>query len=517
MSNENEDIKDYPEENTNLQLTNERLMALFQLSQRFNQIGDLQELLDEIIHSVITSLESERALLILTDESGESLHTVASETLDEEYISFSRSIVETTLERRETLLSIDLRKDSRFRDAKSVKSLNILSFVCSPLIVPGLDRALGALYVDQRIFRKIFTKEDGEFLESFANLAAISINNAMLMEKLRDENLELRQEVIKKYEFPGVIGKSLAMQRVFESVKQILNDNCTVLLAGESGTGKEVIARAIHYNSERKDKLFLAVNCGALPENLLEAELFGSVRGAFTGAVDKKGLFQAADGGTLFLDEIHHTNESIQVKLLRVLQNKEIRRVGGTTNHKMDVRLLCATNEDLRNLISEGKFRKDFYYRINVVNIDIPPLRERREDIPLLALHFLKQYSEERNKHIQGIEDAALKALSDYDWKGNNVRELKNEIERLVIFSKGREEIKLSDLSEKFQTNVAPETSHEILMNKSGKPKTYEEFEKEYVNYILSITDGNKAEAARIMGIPRSTLRGKIRKLNIGQ
>ncbi|MBA7659912.1 Transcriptional regulatory protein ZraR [subsurface metagenome] len=183
----------------------------------------------------------------------------------------------------------------------------------------------------------------------------------------------------------------------------------------------------------------------------------------------------------------------------------------------MDVRLLCATNEDLRNLISEGKFRKDFYYRINVVNIDIPPLRERREDIPLLALHFLKQYSEERNKHIQGIEDAALKALSDYDWKGNNVRELKNEIERLVIFSKGREEIKLSDLSEKFQTNVAPETSHEILINKSGKPKTYEEFEKEYVNYILSITDGNKAEAARIMGIPRSTLRGKIRKLNIGQ
>lgn len=517
MINENEDLKNYSKKDTNFNLTNERLMALFQLSQRFNQIGNLQELLDEIIHSVITSLEAERALLILTDKSGESLHTVASETLDEEYISFSKSIVETTLKRRETLLSMDLRKDSRFKDAKSVKSLNILSFVCSPLIVPGLDKALGALYVDQRIFRKVFTKDDGEFLESFANLAAISINNAMLMEKLRDENLELRQEVVKKYEFPGVIGKSLSMQRVFESVKQILNDNCTVLLTGESGTGKEVIARAIHYNSKRKDKPFLAINCGALPENLLEAELFGSVRGAFTDAVDKEGIFQAANGGTLFLDEIHHTNEPIQVKLLRALQNKEIRRVGGTTNHKVDVRLLYATNEDLRKLISEGKFRKDFYYRINVVNIDVPPLRKRKEDIPLLALHFLKQYSEERNKHIKGIGDTALKALSAYDWKENNVRELENEIERLVIFSKEGREIKLSDLSEKFRESATPRTSKEILTDKSGNPKSYEEFEKEYINFILSITKGNKAEAARIMEIPRSTLRGKIRKLNIGQ
>ncbi len=517
MSNETKDLKSNSKKDTNHNLTNERLMALFQLSQRFNQIGDLQQLLDEIIHSVLTSLEAERALLILTDKSGESLYTIASETLDEEYISFSRSIVETTLKRKETLLSMDLRKDSRFRDAKSVKSLNILSFVCAPLIVPGLDRAIGALYIDQRIFRKVFTKEDGKFLESFANLAAISINNAMLMEKLRDENLELRQEVIKKYEFPGVIGKSLAMQRVFESVKQIINDNCTVLLTGESGTGKEVIARAIHYNSKRKDKPFLAINCGALPENLLESELFGSVRGAFTGAVDKKGIFQAADGGTLFLDEIHHTNESIQVKLLRALQNKEIRRVGGTKSHKVDVRILYATNEDLRKLISEGEFRKDFYYRINVVNIDIPPLRKRKEDIPLLALHFLKKYSDERNKHIKGIEDAALKVLSDYNWKENNVRELENEIERLVIFSKEGREIKLSDLSEKFRVNIAFETPKEILTDKSGKPKSYEEFEKEYINFILSITEGNKAEAARIMGIPRSTLRGKLRKLNIGQ
>ena len=385
--------------NSELTLPYEQLTALLTVSQRINQISELQKLLDEILYSAITSIGAERGMIILTDESGENYRTVASESLQKEDIAFSTTIVRATLQSRKTLLSANLRSDSRFKDADSVEILHILSFVCTPLIVPGQNRVMGTLYVDQRLKVKTFTHEDAAFLEVFANLAAVAINNTNFVEQLLDENIQLRREVVKRYEFPGVIGQSEVMQRVFRAMKQILNDDCTVLLTGESGSGKEVIAKAIHYNGSRKEKPFLAINCGALPETLLEAELFGSVRGAFTGALDRKGLLQAAHGGTLFMDEIHHTSEAMQVKLLRFLQNKEIRRVGGTNTVKVDVRLICATNEDLRQTIKKARFRRDFYYRINVVTIDVPALRDRREDIPLLAQHLLDKYSQEKGKH----------------------------------------------------------------------------------------------------------------------
>lgn len=499
-------------------LSHDRLMALFLVSQRINQISELQKLLDEILHSAITSIGAERAMIILTDESGESYCTVASESLKDKDITFSTSIVHETLKRKKTLLSADLRSDSRFKNAKSVKGLHILSFISVPLIVLGLNRALGTLYVDQRIYVKSFTREDAAFLEAFANLAAIAINNANLLDQLVGENIELRQEVRKKYEFPRVIGQSKAMQKILREMRQILNDDCTVLITGESGSGKEVIAKAIHYNGDRKEKPFLAINCGALPETLLEAELFGSVRGAFTGAIDKQGLFQAAGGGTLFLDEIHHTSEAMQIKLLRVLQEKEIRRVGGTKTIKVNVRLICATNEDLRTTIQEGRFRQDFYYRINVVTIDVPALRDRKEDIPVLAHYFLKKYTEEKGKHFQRFDKRALEALLNYNWAENNVRELENEIERAIIFAKDGKTIKLKDLSEKLRSGVpAAKETLDLLTDEEGVPLTYEEFEKKYIRSILTQVAGNKAKAAKIMGIPRSTLRGKMKKLDLGE
>jgi Nif-specific regulatory protein len=490
-------------------------MALFTVSQRINQISELAKLLDEVLHQAITIIGAERGMIILVDESGQSYRTVASESLEEEDIAFSTSIVQATLRSKKTLTSGDLRSDSRFRDAESVRGLHILSFICVPLVVPGLNRALGTLYVDQRIYVKTFAEEDVLILEAFANLAAIAISNANLMEQLVSENIELRHEVAKRYEFRGVIGQSKAMQKVFRDMKQILNDDCTVLITGESGSGKEVVAKAIHYNGNRKEKPFLAINCGALPETLLEAELFGSVRGAFTGAVDKQGLFQAAEGGTLFLDEIHHTSEAMQIKLLRVLQEKEIRRVGGIKSIKVNVRLICATNEDLRAAIQEGRFRQDFYYRINVVTIDIPPLRERREDISVLAHHFLEKYTGEKGKHFRGFDTRAVEALMDYDWTENNVRELENEIERAVIFAKDGSAIRPKDLSEKLTARLPASRTVSGFFADKGRPLTYEEFETKYIRFVLSQAAGNKAKAAKIMGIPRSTLRGRMRKLGL--
>jgi Nif-specific regulatory protein len=499
-----------------MQLSQDRLMALFQVSQRINRINDLQKLLEEILHSAVPSIGAQRGMIILTDESGETYHTVASESLKKEELAFSTTIVQATLERKQTLLSTDLRLDPRFKSANSVKALRILSFVCVPLIVPGQHTPLGTLYVDQRLSVKSFALEDAAFLGALANLASIAISNAHMMAQLVDENIQLRQEIGKKYHFPGVIAQSKAMQKVFKDMQKILNDDSTVLLTGESGTGKEVIAKALHYNGNRKQKPFLAINCGALPETLLEAELFGSVRGAFTGAVDKQGLFQAAQCGTLFLDEIHHTSEAMQIKLLRVLQEREIRRVGGTKTTKVNVRLVCATNEDLQKAVEEKRFRQDFYYRINVITIDVPPLRDRRDDITALAHHFLEKYSREKNKTLRGFDQRAQEALMKYSWGENNVRELENEIERLVIYTKKGKMITLSDLSDKVRKGVpAAGKDAAIVLDEKGKPLTYDELEKKYIANILSQVAGNQTEAAKIMGIPRTTLRGKMKKLGM--
>jgi two-component system, NtrC family, response regulator HupR/HoxA len=321
--------------------------------------------------------------------------------------------------------------------------------------MPALVRAIN----EGRIYRyvakpwepdelRISVKRGLEVYELSSENAQLTASLAEANERLRAENLYLRREVEARYAFAGIIGSATAMQKVFDVTQKVAQTDATVLLTGETGTGKDLIARAIHYAGLRRDKKFVAQNCGALPETLLESELFGHKRGAFTGAhADKKGLFEVADGGTIFLDEIGETEPGMQVRLLRVLQDGEIRPLGSADTKKVDVRIIAATNRDLKKLVAEGRFREDLYYRLRVVEIELPPLRERRSDIPALAHHFLDAASARMKRGFKGFSNAAMDRLVAHRWPGN-VRELANEIERCAALASPGETIGLGDLSE---------------------------------------------------------------------
>jgi DNA-binding NtrC family response regulator len=320
-------------------------------------------------------------------------------------------------------------------------------------------------------------------------------------QELVEENLSLRQKLEDHYRFENIITKSAKMQRVIEVIKVVAKSNATVLITGESGTGKELVARAIHSQSNRHSKPFIAVSCAALPESLLESELFGHEKGSFTGAyAQKKGKFEFAEGGTLFLDEIGEMSANIQVHLLRVLEEKEFTRVGGNEPIRVDVRVISATNKDLRRAIERQEFREDLYYRLNVVNVELPPLRERKEDVPLLAQHFLSKFASENRKEISGFSPEATQLLLDYDWPGN-VRELENAIERAVILARDSL-ITGYDLS---QESGSPAYS-------TAPSKNLKEVEEEHISNVLRRVGGNYSEAARILGISRMTLYNKAKE-----
>ncbi|MGQ9777721.1 MAG: sigma-54-dependent transcriptional regulator [Thermodesulfobacteriota bacterium] len=314
------------------------------------------------------------------------------------------------------------------------------------------------------------------------------------------ENRLLRMEVRKKFEFSNIIGKSKKMQEIFSLIEKVAPSNSTVLIYGASGTGKELVAKAIHYNSPRADRPFIPFNCGAIPETLVESELFGHTKGAFTGAIQaKKGLFEEANGGTLFLDEISTILPSVQVKLLRVLQEKEVMKVGSTERTKIDVRLIAATNEDLEANMKKGRFREDLFYRLHVFPIFLPDLKDRKEDIPLLAYHFLDRYSKEARKEIKGLSKEAMTLLLEYDWPGN-VRELENVIERAVIMA-DQDYLTPNDFPKDLQKGFS------LLIKKGVRErKSLEEIKEEYIRQILRETDGNKKAAAEILKVNPRTL-----------
>jgi len=327
------------------------------------------------------------------------------------------------------------------------------------------------------------------------------IKNLVEHHDLIEENISLRRKVEEKYHFEGIIAKSPKMLKIFELIKTIAPTTATVLIIGETGTGKEVIARAIHHQSQRRNKPFIATSCAALPESLLESELFGHEKGSFTGAVErKKGKFEAGDRGTLFLDEIGEINANTQVHLLRALEEKKITRVGGNEEIEVDVRVISATNRDLRSMVKQGKFREDLYYRLNVVTIDLPLLKDRREDILPLAEHFLKKYTEENNKSIKKFSPEVVKFMLNYSWPGN-VRELENMIERGVILSKANS-ITLDELPQ------------DIVHPSPVEGKTIEAVERNHIINVLEETKGNITKAADILGIRRMTLYNKLKKYN---
>ncbi len=339
---------------------------------------------------------------------------------------------------------------------------------------------------------------------------SILITNALEKRQLRSETVYLKQQLHNKYDFANIIGTSPPMQKLFARLKKVAGTDSTILVLGESGTGKELVARAIHFNGHRKDKPFIPVNCAAIPESLLEGELFGHVKGAFTGAIrDKIGKFEAANGGTIFLDEIGTMPMHLQTKLLRALQEQEIERIGSTRSIKLDVRVISATNLDLEKEVKKGNFREDLFYRLNVIPVVLPPLRERREDILPLVRHFIEKNCTEMKRPRMTISNEALHTLESYSWPGN-VRQLENMVERIVALSED-ERIMLSDIPGNIRDEVLTTVSEQGV----DLVKTVNEIEKKMICDALALAKGVKAKAAGMLGLNRTTLVEKMRRLGI--
>jgi two-component system NtrC family response regulator len=344
----------------------------------------------------------------------------------------------------------------------------------------------------------------------------IFVNKAVAMYRVVKENRQLRNAVKLQYGFDNIIGKSKVMQDVFETIRKVSPANTTVLIEGKSGTGKELVAKSIHFNSQRRDKAFVAVNCSALAETLLESELFGHEKGAFTGAVGmKKGRFELANNGTLFLDEIGELSQNLQVKLLRVLQEKVFERVGGVKPISVDIRIIAATNKRLKDEMMQGRFREDLFYRLNVLRIVLPRLRERREDIRLLVNHFINKYRDERQLEtpIKGFDPEIERLFYDYSWPGN-VRELENVVERAMVMCQG-DSIKVSDLPKEFKDNVYNTLHLDGIPASAKLDETLAKIEKKMIKRALKLTDNVQSKAAELLGIGKSGLNWKMKKFKL--
>jgi DNA-binding NtrC family response regulator len=347
----------------------------------------------------------------------------------------------------------------------------------------------------------------------------IMVRKGLKERHLRFENQYLRKQLDEKYGFSNIIGTGRSMKRIFELVDTIAGLNSTVLIQGETGTGKELIAKAIHFNSPRKDQKLVSINCGAIPENLLESELFGHVKGAFTGAVQTRiGRFEQANGGTIFLDEIGNMPVSLQVKLLRVLQEREFERVGGNSTVKVDVRIIAATSSNLLQMVKEGTFREDLFYRLNVIPIDLPPLRERREDVPLLVQKFIQHFCETHKLDLKTVSPQVMKALMAYEWPGN-VRQLENIVERMVALTGNRPAILPSDLPGEIQNGDSLNFVPLIEIPEGGInfQNVVTDMERELILQSLRRTNGNKKLAAKLLNLKRTTLIEKIKRIGLGE
>ncbi|HBZ00694.1 MAG TPA: hypothetical protein DEO84_05145, partial [candidate division Zixibacteria bacterium] len=499
----------------------ERLEVLIRVTRTINTIRELDPLLNKIMDLALETLNGERGFIMLFSGSGKSdektLEPKVARNLAREDI-----LSETTISRSSALDVANSgkplllgRSDDRVDPRQSMVTFRISSLLCVPLAVKG--DVLGIVYVDSRS-GKTFTNEDLDFLVSFADLAAIAIENASLSEKLSQKNVYLQKQVESTWGFGNIVGRSAAMQKIFRMAESVAETDVTVVVSGESGTGKELLARAIHFASPRKKGRFVPVDCGAMAETLLESELFGYIRGAFTGAVsDREGLFEAAEGGTVFLDEISNTSKNFQAKLLRVLQESEIRRVGDNRTRKVNVRIIAATNKDIEQEVKAGNFREDLYYRLNVVNIGLPLLKDRPEDIPILANYFLGKICEKMKVQSKTFSPRALDMLLIYAWPGN-VRQLENMCERMVIFVKSAviepddlpNEIKSQKigLHSEESTISVPKTKAELKSEKS-------KMERLFLLDILTRTEGNVMEASRLSGMDRSQIHHLMSRLGI--
>ena len=494
-------------------LSVDRLRLLYDVSRELTTERDVKVLLDRTLDNLLAVYPAERVLVAIKNETPRGFvvdaarhHNLEADDAEE----LSRGIILRVIETNEPVLSFDAQTDDRLNRYQSVIDYNIRSVLCVPLFHAN-EGVMGALYVDHRGMGNAFSEADQTFLQAFANLVGVALVNARMHEQLEDKAQYLQQEVEKRHQLGELFGQSDAMQMVYQLIERAAKSDIPVLMQGETGTGKELAARAIHYNSTRKDQRFLSQNCAAFSPELLQSELFGHKKGAFTGATENHtGIFEAADGGTVFLDEIADASPQLQRSLLRVLQEGEIRRVGETEDHIVDVRIIAATNRDLKKEVENGTFREDLYYRLQGIQIDMPPLREHLEDVPLLAEHLLRQAKEDANKSVRGLTVGAIKALISYNWSGN-VRELENEIRLAVALAEEG-----GDITPNLFSEAVGQVVSDVPVEFQGYLQDrMQEFEKREVRDTLEKYEGNITHTARELGMTRAGLQKKIKRLGL--
>ncbi|MFA4905230.1 MAG: sigma 54-interacting transcriptional regulator [Candidatus Margulisiibacteriota bacterium] len=492
--------------------------VLVDISEALSSSLDLEKNLNSILNILTLSLEMKRGTITLVDPLTNELrievaHGLTRQEKERGRYKIGEGVTGRVVETGKPMVVKDIEAEPLFLDrTQSRRNLHEreFAFLCVP--IKAGNRALGALSVDHLFKENVSYEEDIKLLTIIAAMVGQAVTIRELAERDKQvvvaENVKLRQELKGKYKFGNVVYTSPLMEAVLEGARQVATTNATVLLLGESGTGKELVASAIHYSSNRSEGPFVKVACAALPENLLESELFGHERGAFTGAMERKaGRFELADRGTIFLDEIGDLTPATQVKLLRVLQGREFERLGGTTTVKVDVRVICATHRDLDKMVKEGKFRDDLFYRINVFPITLPPLRERKEDIPLLVSHFTHKYTRENKKRIEGVNRAALDLLMAYDWPGN-VRELENVIERAVVVCQ-KDLISPRDLP----ANLSVKTV-EVHSEGATLPEVVAAVEKQRIEEAL-VKYKSQRKAAKALGLTERILGYKVKKYKL--
>ncbi len=493
---------------------------LYEAQRDISAAAELDPVIDAVAKWVFAFVErSTHVSIALREDDGESSRKsaryvpIGSRVRDGkagEPIPITRSVFKKVVRDREAVLAADAKKD--VGETASMLAANIVSTIGIPLWQG--ESILGVLQVDNRARPGMFKSRDLDRVALLAQAASQAVARARLVSRLQlaEERQRTAAEYLKEREASrrttDIIGESAAMHAVFDQLRKVMDTRVSVLITGETGTGKELIAAALHYWSQRRDKLFVAQNCAALPENLLESELFGHKKGAFTGATeDKKGLFEVADQGTLFLDEVGEMPLSLQAKLLRVLQEGEVRPVGASRSRKVDVRIVAATNRDLEVEVKEGRFREDLFYRLQVFPLRLPPLRERPEDIPLLAGHFLKRYVKEFGRSIEGFSQQAMECLAAYAWPGN-VRELENEVQRLILRADEGEFVAEEHISER---RGATKTARVPKPKKGTLKEMMGEVERALLRDALAAHDNNKTATAKTLGMTREGLYKKLK------
>jgi len=483
------------------------LNALLKISRIVHAIRGLEELQAQLLDLVFEVVPAGRGAILLAESADQEFNCLYARTREAgqpQLVRVSRTIARQVMKENVAILGVDVAASGNLRDVESLTESEVRSLLCVPLTV--FQRVIGCIYLDSTKVANRFQEDHLQLMAAIAGISAVALDNARRTQWLEEENQRLTSEVRQEQ---SLVGEGARMKEIFQFLARVAPTESTVLIEGESGTGKELAARALHRNSHRGNKPFVAINCAAIPETLLESDLFGHERGAFTGAaVLKKGRLEVADGGVVFLDEIGELAPALQVKLLRVLQEREFERVGGTHSIKVDIRLIAATNRELTEAVRKGQFRQDLYYRLAVVRLTMPPLRERREDIPMLTRHFLQKYAKRSKVKPKPVSREAMAALVHYEWPGN-VRELENAIERALVMGSS-DAVLLEDLPESLLEQESPAELHEGKYHASVK-----ELKKQLIADAVEQTHGNYVEAAGILGVHANYLHRLIRNLGL--